>query len=251
MAGLVFVRTANRLPENLWPVGERYRGLTNIVIFETDRGSIHRTVKPSNRFISFSISAMACRQRAVSRRKALRWFSVWAQLSLAFQSRQPFVRAAVKEGAALLPVLPHGRLQLPPGVFVPFGRDGEFVGNEGTALAAFGAVRRGFPPAVNVRSAQGDAAFEADVIMVGHGVSLCGRRLGLPKRRLPGTAIPCITAAGATLLNSLSINRAACSKSRFLSYRSAARQKQCGFCDRAYQGANPSYPCRLYGIKAT
>ena len=83
---------------------------------------------------------------------------------LAPQSRQPFVRAAVKEGAALLPVLPHNRLQLPPGVFVPFGRDGEFVGNEGATLAAFGAVRRRFPPAVNVRSAQGGAAFEADVI---------------------------------------------------------------------------------------
>ena len=115
---------------------------------------------------------------------------------LALQSRQPFVRAAVKESAALLPVLLHNRLQLPPGVFVPFGRNGEFVGNEGAALAALGAVRRGFPPAVNVRAAQGGAAFEADVIMVGHGVSLCGGRLDLPKRGLLGTAIPCITAAG-------------------------------------------------------
>lgn len=123
---------------------------------------------------------------------------------LALQSRQPFVRAAVKESAALLPVLLHNRLQLPPGVFVPFGRDGEFVGNEGAAPAAFGAIRRGFPPAVNVRSAQGGAAFEADVIMVGHGVSLCGGRLDLPKRGLPGTAIPCITAAGAALPNNLS-----------------------------------------------
>ena len=43
-AGPVFVRTAKRLPENLWPIGERYRGLINIVIFETDgrRHSPHR-----------------------------------------------------------------------------------------------------------------------------------------------------------------------------------------------------------------
>ena len=80
---------------------------------------------------------------------------------------------------------------------MPFGQNGEFVGNGGAALVAFGAVRRGFlPPAVNVRSAQGGAAFEADVIMVGHGVSLCGRRLDLSKRGLLGAAIPCITAAG-------------------------------------------------------
>ena len=32
--------------------------------------------------------------------------------------------------------------------------------------------------------------------MVGHGVSLCDGQLDLPKRGLPGTAIPCITAAG-------------------------------------------------------
>ena len=88
---------------------------------------------------------------------------------------------------------------------MPFGRNGEFVGNESAALAAFGAVRReGFLPAVYVRTAQGGAAVEADVIMVGHGVSLCGGQLGLPKRGLPGAATPRITAAAAALLNNLS-----------------------------------------------
>ena len=102
--------------------------------------------------------------------------SVVPRAQLAFQCSHPFIWATGEKSAPLLLVLLHNRLQLPPCVFMPFGRNGKFVGNEGAGATAFGAIRRrGFLPAVCVRTAQGGAAFETDVIMVGHGCSLFDR----------------------------------------------------------------------------